>query len=188
MRRSAISRRQNPHGKRVLEHRADAEERLEKARAGAEALNLDAYIAAVNADDACGQVKAVSAPSVDTHRLENDVERWTFTEAACLTRVKELERLADFVLIEPKIDAVVRAEADVHSLLDGFEELRAELDRRLSILTWLHTGRLIKEDDVEAVKSAIASCYVLPRDEVAVDAWRKAVKELENDADVRVPK
>ena len=58
----------------------------------------------------------------------------------------------------------------------GFEELRDELDRRLSILTWLHTGRLVKEDDIEAVKSAIAGWYVLPRDEAVVDAWRKAVK------------
>ena len=69
------------------------------------------------------------------------------------------------------------------ALLDGFEELRAELDRRLSILTWLHTGRLIHDEYLEAVKSAIASCYVLPRDEDAVTEWRKAVAVLENDAD-----
>ena len=39
-----------------LEHRADAEDRLAKARAGAEQISLDEYIQAVAADDACGQV------------------------------------------------------------------------------------------------------------------------------------
>ena len=66
--------------------------------------------------------------------------------------------------------------------------MRAELDRRLSVLTWLQSGRLIRDEYLEAVKSAIASCYVLPRDEGAVDAWRKAVAELENDADKGLPK
>ena len=146
------------------------------------------YISAVNADDSCGQVLAVATPAADMRKLENDLERWQLTEAACQERVRELENAEQFIPVQTRVEAVIRAEADVSALLAGFEELRAELDRRLSVLSWLHTGRLIQEDDVEAVKSAIASCFVLPRDEVAVDAWRKTVAELENDADKGLPK
>ena len=130
----------------------------------------------------------MAVSSADIRQLENDYERWQFMEAACRERVNELENAKQFIPVQTRVDAVIRAEADVFALLDGFEELRAELDRRLSVLTWPHTGRLVKDEYSEAVKSAIASCFVLPRDEAAVDAWRAAAKALENDADEKVPK
>ena len=82
-----------------MEHRADAEAKLEAARGGPE-LDIGAYIDAVNSGDTCAQVKAVSAPGVDMHQLEHDLERWQLTEAACLARVKELETAEKHILIE----------------------------------------------------------------------------------------
>jgi hypothetical protein len=169
-----------------LEHRSDAEAKLEAARGGPE-LDIGAYIDAVNSGDVCEQVKAVSTPGIDTHRLEHDYERWQLTEGACLARVRELERLAGYIPIQSKVDAVVRAEADVRGLLDGFEALRAELDRRLSILEWLQCGGLVGDDDLQAVKDAVASCYQFTRDEGAVRDRRKAVAALASDADAALP-
>ncbi len=172
---------------KAREYRYDAECKLERAKASNEALCLDEYIQAVAADDTGAQVKAVVS-SADIRQLEQDYEHWELMQAACHERVRELETAERYILIEPRIDAVIRAGADVLSLLDGFESLRAELDRRLSVLTWLQSCRLVRDEDLEAVKSAIASCFVLPRDEGAIDAWRKAVKELETDADTQLPR
>ena len=147
----------------------------------------DEYIQAVAADDTGAQVKSVAVSSADIRQLEQDYERWQLMEAACRERVKELENAEQFIPVQTRVEAVIKSEADVHSLLAGFEELRSELDRRLSILTWLHTGRLVKDEDLEAVKSAIASCFVLPRDEAAVDAWRKAVAALETNYETKLP-
>ena len=92
---------------------------------------------------------------VDMHKLEHDLERWQLTEAACLARVRELETAEQYILVDPKVEAVIRAEADVLSLLDGFEELRAELDRRLSVLTWLQSGRLVRDEDSKPLKTRL---------------------------------
>ena len=172
---------------KAREHRYDAECKLERAKASNEALCLDEYIQAVAADDTGAQVKSVAVSSADIRQLEQDYERWQLMEAACRERVKELENAEQFIPVQTRVEAVIKSEADVHSLLAGFEELRSELDRRLSILTWLHTGRLVKDEDLEAVKSAIASCFVLPRDEAAVDAWRKAVAALETNYETKLP-
>ena len=166
---------------KALEYCADAESKPEKARASNEQISVDSYIAAVSAGGICE-----AAPAVDIRQLEQELEHWQLMTGACLARVNELERLADFVPVQSKVEAVIKSEADVLGLLDGFEALRGELDRRLSVLSWLHCNQLIKEDDLPAVASAIASCYVLPRDEDAVRTWREAVKALASDADFEI--
>jgi hypothetical protein len=168
---------------KALEYCADAECILEKARASNEQISVDSYIAAVSAGGICE-----AAPSVDIRQLEQELEHWQLMTGACLARVKELENAEQLIPVQTRVEAVIRAEADVSALLDGFEQMRAELDRRLSILTWLHTGGLVKDDDLQAVKDAIASCYVFPRDEDAVRNWREAVKALEHDSDKGLPK
>jgi hypothetical protein len=173
---------------KAREHRYDAECKLERAKAvNAHALDVSAFVRAVDADDICEQVKAVAVSSADIRQLEQDYERWQLMEAATHERVRELENAALHIPVQSKVEAVIRAEADVSALLDGFESLRAELDRRLSVLTWLHCGGLVGDDDLQAVKDAIASCYQFTRDEGAVRDWREAVAALASDADTQLP-
>jgi hypothetical protein len=174
---------------KAREYRYGIECELERAKADTElAVDVGAYVAAVATGDVCEQVKSVAVSGADIRQLENDYERWQLMEAACRERVKELENAALHIPVQSKIDAVIRAEADVRSLLADFEEMRAELDRRLSILTWLHSTQLVKDEDVPFVKDAISSCYQFTRDDSAVREWREAVKALENDADKGLPK
>ena len=173
---------------KAREHRYSVECELEKAKADTGlAVDVGAYVAAVAADDTGAQVKVVSVSSADIRQLENDYERWQLMEAACHARVRELENAEQYIPIYTRVEAIIRAEADVRGLLDGFEELRGELDRRLSVLTWLHCGQLVKDEDVPFVKDAISSCYQFTRDEVAVAEWRKAVKELETNCETKLP-
>jgi hypothetical protein len=190
-RRNALAREieaaQAAHAK-AREHRYDAQCHLEKARADAElAMSVDAYIAAVSSGDIAEELKAAAGPSDSIERLEHDAERWKLTEAACRARVVELERDERYfpIYAQRHIDDVVKSEVDIGVLLDGFESLWTELNRRLSILSWLHGNRRIKDDDVKRVFAAIK--YNLIEDSAAVDAWRKAIETLQNDADAGIP-
>jgi hypothetical protein len=173
---------------KAREHRYDAQCRLEKARADAElAMSVDAYIAAVSSGDIAEQLKAAAGPSDSIERLEHNVERWQMTEAACSARVTELERDERHfpIYAQRHIDEVIKAEADIDALLDGLEPMWTEVNRRLSVLSWLHGNRRIKDEDVKRVFAAIR--YNLIEDSAAVDVWRKATKALQNDADTLLP-
>jgi hypothetical protein len=119
--------------------------------------------------------------------LERDVERWQMTEAACKQRLTELERDERYfpIYAQGKIDDVIKTEANVDALLYGLEPMWTEVNRRLSVLRWLHGNKRIKDEDVKKVFSAIR--YNLIEDSAAVDAWRKATKALQNDADAELP-
>jgi hypothetical protein len=75
---------------------------------------------------------------------------------------------------------------NVDALLDGFEPLWTEVNRRLSILSWLHGNRRIKDEDVKKVFSAIR--FQLETDDAALNEWRKAVAALQSDPDKELPK
>jgi hypothetical protein len=174
---------------KAREHRYDAQCALEKAQADSEAAaNIDSFIAAVSSGDIAEQLKAAAGPSDSIERLERDVERWQMTEAACSARVTELERDERYfpIYAQGKIDEVIRAEVDVEALLDGLEPMWTEVNRRLSVLTYLHGGRRLKDADMKRVFAAIR--YQLETDHAAVDVWRKAIETLQNDADAEIPK
>jgi len=95
-------------------HRYDAQCCLEKARADAElAMSVDVYIAAVRSGDIAEEFKAIAVPSDNIDHLERDIERWQNTETACRARVTELERDAQYILADSRIDDVIKAEANV---------------------------------------------------------------------------
>ena len=154
-------------------------------------MSVDAYIRAVAADDISEQLKAAAGPSANVEQLEKDLERWQRTEASCHARVEELARFAQYIPVDAKIDDVIKSEADVRGLLDGFEAMRAEINRRLSILTWLRDSRRVKDEDVLAVSAAIRSCFqfatVDTSDKGAIDAWHKAVAALMRDSSAPLP-
>jgi hypothetical protein len=182
-----IEAAQAAHAK-AREHRYDAQCALEKARADADAAtDIDSFIEAVSSGDIAEQLKAAAGPSDSIERLEHDVERWQMTEAACSARVTELERDERYfpIYAQGKIDEVIRAEVDVEALLEGFEPLWAEVNKRLSVLTYLHGGRRLKDADMKRVFAAIR--YQLETDHAAVDVWRKAIETLQNDADAELP-
>jgi hypothetical protein len=169
-------------------HRYDAQCCLEKARADSEAAtDIDSFIEAVSSGDVAKQLKAAAGPSDSIERLERDVERWQNTETACRARATELERDAQCfpVYAQRHIDDVIKTEANVSALLNGFEEMWSEINRRLSILSWLHGNKRIKDEDVQRVFAAIR--YNLIEDSAAVDAWQRAIAELARDADTRLP-
>jgi hypothetical protein len=174
--------------RKAREHRYDAQCALEKAQADSEAAaNIDSFIEAVSSGDVAGQLKAAAGPSDSIERLEHDVERWQNTETACKQRVAELERDERHfpIYAQGKIDDVVKSEVDVDALLDGLDEMWTELNRRLSILRWLHGNRRIKDEDVKKAFAAIR--YNLIEDSAAVDAWRQMVKNLMQNADEELP-
>jgi hypothetical protein len=182
-----IEAAQAAHAK-AREHRYDAQCALEKAQADSEAAaNIDSFIEAVSSGDIAEQLKAAAGPSDSIDRLEHDVERWQMTEAACKQRVTELERDERYfpIYAQQHIDDVIKTEANIDALLDGFEPLWAEVNRRLSILSWLHGNRRIKDEDVKKVFSAIR--YNLIEDSAAVDGWRQVVKNLMQNADAELP-
>jgi hypothetical protein len=173
---------------KAREHRYDAQCALEKAQADSEAAaNIDSFIAAVSSGDIAEQLKAAAGPSDSIERLERDVERWQMTEAACSARVTELERDERHfpIYAQRHIDEVIKAEADIDALLDGLEPMWTEVNRRLSILSWLHGNRRIKDEDVKKAFAAIR--YNLIEDSAAVDGWRQAVKNLMQNADAESP-
>jgi len=173
---------------KAREHRYDAQCALEKARADADAAtDIDSFIEAVNSGDVAEQLKTAAGPVDNIDRLERDVERWQMTEEACKQRVEEMEHDTRYfpVFAQRHIDDVVKTEADIDVLLDGLDEMWTEVNRRLSILSWLHGNKRIKDEDVKKVFSAIQ--YNLIEDSAAVDGWRQAVKNLMQNADAELP-
>jgi hypothetical protein len=127
--------------RKAREHRYDSQCRLEKAQADAElAMSADAFIAAVSSGDIAEELKAIAGPSDNIDHLERDIERWQNTETACRARVAELERDERYfpIYAQGKIDDVIKTEANVSALLDGLDEMWTEVNRRLTILSWLH--------------------------------------------------
>jgi hypothetical protein len=174
--------------RKAREHRYDSQCRLEKALADSElAMSADAFIAAVSSGDIAEELKAVAGPSDNIDHLERDIERWQNTETACKQRVSELERDERYfpIYAQGKIDDVIKVEANIDALLDGFEPLWTEVNRRLSVLSWLHGNRRIKDEDVKKVFSAIR--YNLIEDSEAVNEWRRAIAELAQNPDARIP-
>jgi len=112
---------------------------------------------------------------------------WSRTEEACKQRVIELERHAQYAPVhtQTQIDEVIKGEANVDALLNNFEPLWADINRRLTILKLLHGNRRLKDDDMGRVSSAIK--HELATDYAAVDAWRRAIDELARDADAELP-
>jgi hypothetical protein len=150
-------------------------------------MSVDAFIEAVSSGDDVAQLEAAAGPSDSIERLERDVERWQNTETACKQRAAELERDARCfpVYAQRHIDDVIKTEVDIDVLLDGFEPLWAEVNRRLSILSWLHGNKRIKDEDVQRVFAAIR--YNLIEDSAAVDAWRRSIEALQNDPEAALP-
>jgi len=174
--------------RKATDYRRDAQCALEKARADSEIeMSVDAYIAAVSSGEVAEQLKAAAGPSDSIEKLEHDVERWQMTEAACSARVTELERDERYfpIYAQGKIDDVIKTEANVSALLDGFEEMWTEVNRRLTILKLLHGNRRLKDEDIKRVFAAIK--YELATDYEAEGVWRTAVKALQNDADTLLP-
>jgi hypothetical protein len=173
---------------KAREHRYDAQCALEKARADADAAtDIDSFIEAVSSGDVAEQLKTAAGPVDNIDRLEHDVERWQMTEAACSARVTDLERDARYFPIHAQrhIDDVVKSEADVDALLDGFEPMWREVNRRLTILKLLHGDRRLKDEDTKRVFAAIK--YELATDHEAEGMSRTAVAALQNDADAELP-
>jgi hypothetical protein len=112
---------------------------------------------------------------------------WSRTEEACKQRVTELERDAQYfpVYAQRHIDEVIKTEVDIDVLLAGFESLWDEVNRRLSILTFLHRSRRLREEDMSKAFAAIR--HNLIEDSAAVDAWRRAIETLQNDPDAELP-
>jgi len=176
-----------PHTK-ARAYRYDAECLLDKARADSElAMSADAFIAAVSSGDVAEQLKSAAGPSDSIERLEHDVERWQMTEAACSACVTELERDERHfpIYAQRHIDEVIKAEADIGALLNNLEPMWTEVNRRLSVLSWLHGNRRVKDEDVKKAFAAIR--YNLIEDSAAVDGWRQAVKNLMQNADAELP-
>jgi hypothetical protein len=165
--------------RKAHDYRYDSQRRLEKTQADAElAMSADAFIAAVSSGDIAEELKAIAGPSDSIDHLERDIERWQMTEAACKQRIAELERDERYfpVYVQRHVDDIIRAEVNVDALLDGFEPMWTEVNRRLSILSWLHGNRRVKDDDVKKVFSAIR--FQLETDDAALNEWRRAIAEL----------
>jgi cell division septum initiation protein DivIVA len=174
--------------RKAHDYRMDAQGCLERAQADAElAMSADAFIEAVRSGDEAEQSKVAAGPSDSIDHLEHDVERWQRTEESCRQRVAEMERDSRYfpIYVQKPIDEIIKAEVDVSTLLDGLDEMWIEVNKRLSILSWLHRNKRIKDEDVPKAFAAIR--FQLETDDAAVDVWRKAIKALQNDADTLLP-
>jgi hypothetical protein len=174
--------------RKAHDYRYDSQRRLEKAQADAElAMSADVFIEAVRSGDVAEQSKVAAGPSDSIEHLERDVERWQRTEEACRQRIAEMERDARYfpIYAQRHIDDVIRAEANVDALLEGFEPMWTEVNKRLSVLKYLHGNRRLGEEDMSKAFAAIR--YNLIEDSAAVDAWRQVVKNLMQNADAELP-